>query len=237
MAVSLLGFNRKGPQIGSIRISCSVQEKHRSSAQVTEFPIESGHGITDHIRINQDQLSLHGIITDASMTAGEALSNGIGGATGFSAAGPQEKTGIDFIDNFGKNLPDDIQTAYAKLKEMVDQGSVFKVITGLRVYDNMAFTSFEVSRDKRTGRVLDFQATLQAVQFVFAQRTPIRSIESATVTAKKGQMQVKPSTAVVEDKPIESEKSVSLEAFQQVGVLPDPNPAPFQTNAAITAFH
>lgn len=196
MAISLLGFGQKGPKIGPIQITCSVEERHRKTASVTDFPIENGSNVSDHIRVNQDILHLHGIISDAATSvvqagaqfsvAADNVATYVAGKVAPSVKIPQGGIGI--------TLPDTPQEAYTKLEELFTGGAVFKVITGLKVYENMAFTSLEVKRDKSTGKVIDFDATMQALQFVSSVRVPIAAKQTAPKTVASTRAQTTPST-------------------------------------------
>lgn len=172
MALTILGTGRFGPTIGSLQLSCSVEEKHRITNQVTDFPIESGFGVTDHILRKQDVLEIHGIISDAAVTV------------------------VDIARHLAAGGSDSIQVAYAKLAEMVTQKSIFKVITGVKVYDNMTFEHLELKRDKRTGKVLDFTATLRSIEFVFSASVPIAAAERIAVPKYKGKQTPTATTAI-----------------------------------------
>lgn len=51
-------------QIASIWIDVSIREQHNKSAEVTRHPVEEGADITDHVRLQPDQIQIEGIVTN-----------------------------------------------------------------------------------------------------------------------------------------------------------------------------
>ncbi len=62
---------------------------------------------------------------------------------------------------------------YLALMEKVEGTEVFDVITGLRIYRDMVFTDFQVTRDATTGEIIQFTAQMQQIQFATSKSVPV----------------------------------------------------------------
>jgi hypothetical protein len=51
-------------QIASIWIDVSIREQHNSSAEVTRHPVEEGADVSDHVRLQADQLQIEGLVSN-----------------------------------------------------------------------------------------------------------------------------------------------------------------------------
>jgi len=56
-------------QIDGIWIDCSVRESHGMTAQCTQFPVEDGPNISDHVRTQPETLHIEGIVTNTPIEA------------------------------------------------------------------------------------------------------------------------------------------------------------------------
>ena len=69
MVLSLL-FGKKypSPKVGSIDLDVTIREEHRFSSRVTNYPIEDGTIISDHIINEPDVIVLVGLVTDTPLS-------------------------------------------------------------------------------------------------------------------------------------------------------------------------
>jgi hypothetical protein len=51
-------------EINKIWIDCSVRESHGMTAQCTQFPVEEGANVTDHVRTQPETIHVEGIVTN-----------------------------------------------------------------------------------------------------------------------------------------------------------------------------
>jgi hypothetical protein len=91
--------------------------------------------------------------------------------------------------------------AYDKLIKLQQTRTPFKVVTGLKVYDNMILEDFTVNRDANTSNAIVFTARMKQIVFALAKTTggasaltegtPAESVSDlATKTADKGSMTI-----------------------------------------------
>ena len=120
---------------GAIEFDASVSEQHDSENEITQFPVEVGSDIADHIRPQPDRITINGIVTN---------------------------TPIVFLAGVTTS-PTRAEEAYSKIKDLRDNGDLISVVTSLRQYANMAIESFSTLRDVVNGNVLNATITLREV--------------------------------------------------------------------------
>jgi len=164
------------PKDSAIEISldASISENHSYNSRVSQFPVEEGLTIVDNIVNDPEGIEITGFITNTPITF--------------------------FLQNIA-NLIDDtsggdrVKTAFEGLLALRESKEPFTLVTGLKTYENMVFTSLTFPRDRSTGVTnLRFIARVVSVRFV----------SSRTVAASK----------VVEDPPALSDQAT---ATQDVG--------------------
>ena len=69
MVLSLL-FGKKypSPKIGSIDLDVTIREEHRFASRVTNYPVEDGTIVSDHIINEPDIVVLVGLVTDTPLS-------------------------------------------------------------------------------------------------------------------------------------------------------------------------
>ena len=130
MTTLLFEPKRKG-KIGTLELDVVLEEQHEYDSEVTQYPIESGESISDHVNLNPVRLTMRGFIT---------------------------QTPVQFLDRntiLGNDL---VQTAFDKLIEIRENKDVIDVISGLKVYSDMIMNRLSIPRDPRTGQSLQFTA-------------------------------------------------------------------------------
>lgn len=137
-------FSRGVPkQIGAITVDAFVRERHVKTARATNYPIETGELITDHVVVDPISLDIQGIVMGATLS-------GSSGALG------------------GRVLD-----AYKTFLDLIDNKIPVIVTTGLKVYENMIIENLTVDRDRTNGASLVFSATLKEIIIVSSQSTQI----------------------------------------------------------------
>lgn len=154
----------------------SIVSDHKS--KVTQRPIEDGSDITDHIILQNKQITLEGIISDATLdpSVREAritdltrksiipgfLKNYINGGfvtQFFTDPDPKYKVKLD---------PERSRYAEAKsaLTELYQSRELFTLVEGNTRHENMTLTSFSFPRNASLHRALRFSLSLQEVRVV-----------------------------------------------------------------------
>lgn len=134
--------------IGGIEVDAFLREQHSRSTQVSDIQVEDGSNISDNAVLDPIPLSIEGIIGPG------AASTGSGAPT------------------------NRVLEAFNKLDNLWQTAAVISVRTGLKIYDNMMITSFDVDRDASNGQSLPFTMTLKQT----------RIIKSQTVTIPKAKL-------------------------------------------------
>lgn len=152
MALSLLFDRRVEESIAGVTVDTSVSELHRYDSQVTRFPVENGSSKSDHIFNDPIQLVMEPIISDNPIQL-------------FSL-------GSDLIDRISGQSSRS-KTAAEELIRIQSEKQIFTVVTNLRVYENMAFSSLEFKPNQSTGKAIRFSASFIEVQTVTSRTVSI----------------------------------------------------------------
>lgn len=134
-------------RIGGYLIDAAISEEEALAAEVTEYPVESGAVITDHVRNKPRTLELEFVVSDTPI--GEAASARAG----------------DVVPS---------SEARQKLEALRATRQPFTVITGVRTYESMIFTSLSFPRDGATGDALRGKASLQQIEIVTVRRVSVK---------------------------------------------------------------
>ncbi len=148
---SMYGFGTTRLKMGSLVISCSVSETHSYTADVTNAPIDAPVGglsvdVSDHRHLSPVTLEAHGIISDSTASVVDTI------------------IAIDANTKIGELPKSAVQVGYAALLDLFYSKDLFEVVTSLQRYPRMTMTKLAFNRDKDTGRVLDFNASMQQVR-------------------------------------------------------------------------
>jgi len=162
--MSLVSFffpNVPRGNIGGVTIDATINDSVSYNANITQYPVEDGSFISDNITIQPYTVEIRGLISDA----------------------PIFLPGITENSSFLTLNNSRVKDAYEKLLSLFIKKEPFTVVTGLDVYSNVFFTSFDISRDSNTGQALAFDAKFQ--QILFATPITIKIPKDNVRTGKK----------------------------------------------------
>lgn len=151
-------------------IDCSTKETHGKESKPTEFPVEDGTSISDHMIVKPQTLQLEGIISDTPLkdlnqlltpSLDNVLSNS--GLSKLTAGLALYSTIQSKLSSGSKPASPSVQ-AYAQLLSLHDNKTAFDVLTTLTRYEGMRISKISVPRDSGTGRSLMF--TLDLVKLI-----------------------------------------------------------------------
>jgi hypothetical protein len=117
--------------IGAVEMDASVEEIHTHANQITQFPVEEGVDIADHVRRQPDRISIRGIVTEDPITLGGGF--GTGRST----------------------------EAYYQVLALLNEAELIEVVTSLREYENMVIETMDVPRTNKSGNAVEMALTLQ----------------------------------------------------------------------------
>jgi hypothetical protein len=158
----LYGSDKK-KSIGGIEIDAFIEETYNHTAQVTEYPVEQGFKINDHVVHSPDSISVNGVIGEASI-----------------------------YEDYSQELPpaNRAQDYYFKLVDLKEKGEPITIVTGLKVYENMLITSLSVTRNAQNGKSLVFTMDLTKVTIIKSQLVALTNLGGTTNTKRQTQSKV-----------------------------------------------
>ena len=131
----------------SLDLDVTQDEAHEWSNDVTQFPVELGSQITDHIQPLPDKLTISGVITNS--------------AIGENAL--EELNGGD----------DRVQTAFDLLLKLKEDRVLLTVYTKHKIYTDMALKSVNLPRDSAIGDSIKFKMEFVNVRLVETQTVEV----------------------------------------------------------------
>jgi len=144
-------------------IACDaiISENHQMNAEATQYEIEDGSDISDHIINRGKLLTIEGIISDDPITI---LQTGMLSRTVATATPGFLKSKLSFGLSGDKGKPS--KEAFDQLERIYDNKIPVIVITGLKKYDNMILEDLTIPRSSKTVRSLNFTATFRQIRIV-----------------------------------------------------------------------
>lgn len=173
-----------------ITVDCMVNEKHSRKSQPTEFEVEDGSTVSDHVILKPFSLSLTGIISDTPINLATLANSAL--TTAVSAVAPPlgvigvaaGLSGVALAASlFGAKNPS-VQ-AYNQLLGLQEARKPFDVVTTLKRYANMWISDLGAPRAADTGRVLLFELELTQLLLVTPLTVNIVKYASPDLAAKQ----------------------------------------------------
>jgi hypothetical protein len=177
MAVSLITnvLNKKappkfqtnlGPNVDILELDAAIHETHEYTNTITDFPVEKGFSISDHVFKTPEKLTMEGFVTNTPV--------------------PFSVNNLSVLLDFGNR----VNSAFEKLMDLAGYDPsgqdvivlnkiklpvMLRIVTGLRVYTNMMITHLSFPRDISTGESLRFTCELRRVIVVDSERAIINN--------------------------------------------------------------
>lgn len=171
-------------------LDCSITEKHSRESPPTEFEIENGQTVSDHIIIKPFALKIQGLITDTPLSALQGLI--VAGAGLASSLALSKNPGVLTKATAGLALSPALSglfdssksvAAYQTLIQLQNLKLPLTVITSLFRYNNMFIRSLSAPRDNKTGKTLVFDLDLIQLLLVSPLAVNISNLANADVAA------------------------------------------------------
>jgi hypothetical protein len=160
MALSILLERKNPPTIGALALDAALSENHSFESEVSQFPVEDGSIITDHIVNKPDSVTINGLVTDSPIDL----------AVLFSSLGSVRS-----------------QAAFELLEELHRTREPVKIVTNLKVYESMAMRSLSIPKNAKVGSALEFTATFVQIRIVTSETVltedlavPTKDLSSST---------------------------------------------------------
>jgi len=147
-------------------IACDVvtSETHQMASEATQYEIEDGSDISDHVINRGKLLTIEGEITDDPITI---LDTGIFERTIANVTPSILRSKLSFGLGGDKGKPS--KEVFDQFEKIYDNKIPLTIITGLKKYDNMIMENLSIPRTSKTVRSLKFTATFRQIRIVSTQ--------------------------------------------------------------------
>lgn len=133
--------------ITEIPLDARVGSSYRFSSEITQYPVESGATITDHVHLRPDEITIEGMVTDTPVNELPTVL-GLRGDNQAAPAGARTQGAFDALWTVWRNrLP-------------------LTVVTEYLVLDDMIIESLEIPKSPDRGEAIWFTLTLKKITTV-----------------------------------------------------------------------
>jgi hypothetical protein len=189
--LSLITGGGSGVQIGGMTLDATLVETHQFTAAVTDYEVEDGSVITDHIHLKPVTLLIEGVVSDSPVSlvasavgsAATLVSGSIGrnfGKEAFRNEGLAEQalaagagsiaglvTNVVADFGFGNTIFKTPNDAFDYMTGLHEARSPVEIVTSLRTYKNMVIETLSVPRTPETGSSsIRFSVSLKQITVV-----------------------------------------------------------------------
>lgn len=162
MAIVIITTQGKAPvRVGALAIDAMVKESHEFKRAVTQYPVEEGADITDHVRHEPSSLTIEGVITNHPTTYSSVVSQFF-----YDIASGKERT-------LTETAATRVSGAWDMLMEMIGETETYdvapkvmqpiSVVTSMKLYQEMVITNITITRDTPE-EALRFSMSLQKIR-------------------------------------------------------------------------
>ena len=156
-----LFYRADGWSVGEISLDLILTETHSLNAVVTQHPVQDGSTISDHITILPRSGTMRVLVSNFSLSTAEGDAHAAWDEIYAQGEAAQ------------KTLPNRAEEAWKKLKDLVKTRELVKVVTSLEVYEDVALTRVETTRDGDTGDALEIDIDYEQVTKVKLKETKV----------------------------------------------------------------
>lgn len=160
----------QGGKLQTMTFDATIKEVFDHTADVTDYPVEEGSNISDHIREKPSGLILDAVITDNPLQ-NDGRSKASSGNTDESRRPAQEE--------------DRSLTAFETLVSLQNKGIAIGVYTGLKDYPKMGLTGIHTEKNKDTKNGWRGTLTLKAITVVSSESVVVTTVNEPKGKAKK----------------------------------------------------
>jgi hypothetical protein len=156
-------------RIGDLILDVLIEETENLTNRVTQFPVEDGSQVSDHVVNDPDTLTIVGMVTNSPIRSHGGPADG------------QARATIPVLDHVVGTALNFAELALAYLKQIRKNKTAVTVITKRGRFENMIVQSFRRTKDRNTGDALTFTVDLIAIRKVKLQfvAAPTRRTTSA----------------------------------------------------------
>lgn len=166
--ISIFSRRQVKGKIGTLEIDAVLSESHEYDTTITDYPVEDGYDVTDHIQPQPEKITIEGVTTltpfydDNSLIEREDTSDRV------------QNTYNTLLEFLGFTPPK--QANIEVNKRFIPQ--VVDVVTGLKTYTNMACRSLRVPVTNKSNNALYYTIVLQKIKKVQPELTFVPKVSS-----------------------------------------------------------
>lgn len=206
-------FGRKGAKIGELQLDATIRESHKYDAEITDYPVEEGFDINDNIRKMPEQYDMEGIVTNSPISGiTDFVVDIVTGNTNFSEVISNLRVDKQTRVEVAQNILLELAGRKIQGKQENDIPKVFDIITGLRVFNNMAIKNLEFPRDGQTGEALRIVATFKKINVTTTETVAIPSPQAAVEDKTQSNVS-KNKVEKKEATPVQTKKVSTVKSF------------------------
>jgi hypothetical protein len=169
-----------------ITLDASISETHSRQSPPTEFPVENGMVVSDHILIKPFALEITGMISDNPIGGVKGLLTEAATTLASALIPPSGLTAVAGAVGLVSALSSSKSpsaAAYGQLLMLQQNGQPMDVLTSLYRYPNMWIKQISVPRDAANGNVLLFTVQLVQLLLVSPQSVNINIFANSALSA------------------------------------------------------
>jgi hypothetical protein len=166
MSIVNFTYQKTEKSIGGFEIDATITEGYKYVNQVTEFPVEDGSNVNDHVISEAAEISIQAFIGQAKFEV-------------WDGAVPESMSDLPDEDPKAR-----IMQAYYELLKLKEDRQPLTLIIGLGTFENMVITSFEIDRDVKTGKDLPFSMTFKQVRIVKSETVGINATSDQVASVR-----------------------------------------------------
>lgn len=156
--------------IGDVQCDAEIRTAHGKAGTLTEHPVESGAPVTDHYRVDPDEVEIEGLVSDSPLS--DVPFPGFGTVTSIASA-------LEGGDQTPSQIARDALIAY------FDDAEIITITTRLRTYDQMVLTSLRYDDTAQNGNVLRFTVRARKIRLTDTATGQAITIPKTPTHAKK----------------------------------------------------
>lgn len=155
--------------IGDVQCDAEIRTRHGKEGSLSEHAVESGSPVTDHYRVDPDEIEIEAIISDSPMSSiplpGAGTVGAIAGALG---------------DNQSPS-----QSARDALEAYFDNAEIVTIVTRRKTYERMVLTSLSYTDTVETANALHFSVRARRIRLTGTQTGNAIALPKSTSHAEK----------------------------------------------------
>lgn len=206
-----ISFQTDAGETVSITVDATLAEQHEDAALVTERAVETGAPVSDHVRAEPARIRIEAHVTNTPVRAPETLLDGatldfqshelearvyngpllpVPVSIGRGAA----TISISALLLSASQPFDRVRAVYEALLKLQQTGTVVRVITSLREYDDMVLRNISVPRSADDGSAITITFDAQQVRFANTEivDVPEPSESRGRPTVNRGRQETEP---------------------------------------------